>query len=427
MADTLRVYTNTTAVGRLGRFNAPAPVASNGSLFSYHDDVADHDAIALAMPVTWQPYQWERGLHPIFEMNMPEGVLRDVLMRRFSKAVRGFDDFALLSVVGPHQLGRVRVSSTGYLEASPQGQSVTELLIHDGTKDLFNDLLSTYAAYSGVSGVQPKVLLRDADADMDRVTHKGASHIIKTWRDGEYNELAVNEYLCMQAAKHAGIPVPEVQLSATGKLLAVKRFDLLDQGYLGHEDFCVMSGFSTGQKYDGSYEGIARLIKAYVSPERIGDSLLTYFKLVALNAGIQNGDAHLKNFGVLYSRGGPDADVWLAPAYDLVSTTPYIPRDSLALTLGGSKAWPKEKALTKFGRTACGLSEITCLNALEQVADGIAVAYDELQGLMDREPSFMSIGTAMQAAWNAGVARSLVSESRPTHYPGLRRSPRLGG
>ena len=56
------------------------------------------------MPSRLESYGREHGIHPVFEMNLPEGALRDELVRRFSKAVRGFDDFALLAIVGPYQL-----------------------------------------------------------------------------------------------------------------------------------------------------------------------------------------------------------------------------------------------------------------------------------------------------------------------------------
>lgn len=50
-------------------------------------------------------------------------------------------------------------------------------MVYDGAKDLFDDLLKTDAAYSGVSGVQPKVLVRDLDdtaPGIERLMHKGA-------------------------------------------------------------------------------------------------------------------------------------------------------------------------------------------------------------------------------------------------------------
>jgi len=58
------------------------------------------------------------------------------------------------------------------------------------------------------------------------------------------------------------------------------------------------------------------------------------FTLIALNCAIRNGDAHLKNFGVLYDSVRGDAH--LPPVYDLVTTTVYLPRDQMALTLNGT-------------------------------------------------------------------------------------------
>ena len=50
---------------------------------------------------------------------------------------------------------------------------------------------------------------------------------------------------------------------------------------------------------------------------------------------IGNGDMHLKNWSLLYPDGRTPL---LSPAYDFVSTVPYIPGDSLALSFGGAKS-----------------------------------------------------------------------------------------
>ncbi len=48
--------------------------------------------------------------------------------------------------------------------------------------------------------------------------------------------------------------------------------------------------------------------------------------------------------------------VWLAPAYDVVSTTVYVKSDIAALNLLGSKRWHHRKNLIRFGRETCDLS-----------------------------------------------------------------------
>ena len=50
---------------------------------------------------------------------------------------------------------------------------------------------------------------------------------------------------------------------------------------------------------------------------------------MALTCALPNGDAHLKNFGVVYDDGQGEAR--LAPAYDLVTTSVYLSKDSRVL------------------------------------------------------------------------------------------------
>ena len=46
-------------------------------------------------------------------------------------------------------------------------------------------------------------------------------------------------------------------------------------------------------------------------------------------------------------------DVRLSPTYDLVNTTMYIAKDTLALKLDKSKAWPTLKQLVEYGQQHC--------------------------------------------------------------------------
>ncbi|MDT3313036.1 type II toxin-antitoxin system HipA family toxin [Pseudomonas sp. rhizo66] len=399
--DRLNVCVGGQIVGTLGRGQDRAD-----SVFSYREEASDKNAVSLTMPPRLETYGWEHGIHPVFEMNLPEGALRDELVRRFSKAVRGFDDFALLAIVGPFQLGRLSIANASPADCPPE-TSLADLLVHDGAQGLFEDLLQTYGQYSGVSGVQPKVLVRDSTAAIDRLTHRGSTHLVKAFRADEYPQLATNEYFCMRAAQHCGLEVPKFELSEQGKFLVIERFDLSSTGYLGFEDFCVLNGWSSKAKYDGSYEGAARQIKAFVSPALLNQALEAFFKIVALSAGLKNGDAHLKNFGVLYENCGEESVIRLAPAYDIITTSVYIKNDSMALLLGGSKAWPKHKMLVRFGRTACNLTEARCNELLQQVANGMQITMGEMAEYSAGHPAFAEMGAAMIEQWLSGMARSL--------------------
>ena len=401
LSDRLNVCVGGQAVGTLARGQDRVD-----SVFRYREAATAENAVSLTMPSRLESYGWEHGIHPVFEMNLPEGALRDELVRRFSKAVRGFDDFALLAIVGPYQLGRLSIASASMTDRPPE-TSLADLLVHDGAQGLFEDLLQTYGQYSGVSGVQPKVLVRDSAAAIDRLTHRGSTHLVKAFRADEYPHLATNEYFCMRAAQHCGLEVPKFELSEHGKFLVIQRFDLSTSGYLGFEDFCVLNGWPSKAKYDGSYEGAARQIKAFVSPALLNHALEAFFKIVALSAGLKNGDAHLKNFGVLYEDCGEESSIRLAPAYDIITTSVYIKNDSMALLLGGSKAWPKHKMLMRFGRTACNLTEARCNELLQQVTNGMQVAMREIAEYSTRHPAFAEMGAAMIEQWSSGMERSL--------------------
>lgn len=379
--------------------------------FRYMADAPEEAAVSLVMPVQRESYVTE-GIAPVFSQNLPEGLLRAELMTMFSKTVRGFDDLDLLKIIGPHQLGRVTVGR--HDDNQMPELSVTDLLLHDSALGLFEDLIQRYAAFSGVSGVQPKVLVSDnVSMDLDRLTHRGATHIVKAWRAEDYPELAANEYFCMLAAEYAGLEVPKVSLSANGKLLIVDRFDIAEGGYLGFEDMNSLSGWHSHQKYDGSYEGVSKQIKTFVSPDEVGDGLEALFRMVALSAGVRGGDFHLKNIGLIYDNCGPDAVVRVAPAFDIVSTTPYKQNDIMALKLAGSKNWPKHKLLADFGRRSCQLTEGRCRELLTEVADGMSKARVELVAYMQDHSSFEVVGMKMLDAWNRGPVRSLMPEGGP--------------
>ena len=97
------VFVNHKPVGRLTRENFL-------NRFSYNDNTTASLAVSLLMPVSESSYLSEREtmLHPVFDMNLPEGPLREALANMFSKTVPIFDDLALLDIVGRSLIGRLR-------------------------------------------------------------------------------------------------------------------------------------------------------------------------------------------------------------------------------------------------------------------------------------------------------------------------------
>lgn len=374
--------------------------------FAYAPDCPPPLAVSLSMPVVREHYPSAyKALHPVFDMNLPEGALAERLRKEFSKVVPRFDSLALLRIVGGSQIGRLQFAAPGNSVADVPAENLGELLAHDGAQGLFESLLNRYAVYSGVSGAMPKVLVRDNTYTPRSVTHRGATHLVKAWGD-EYPQLAENEFFCMRAAQHAKLPVPTLQLSQGGKFLVVARFDLTDRGYRGFEDFCVLNGKTAAQKYEGSYENVCRRIKDFVSPAQVRPALEQFFKALALSCAVKNGDAHLKNFGVVYD--DAESTVQLAPIYDVVTTTVYQGADVLALTLGGTKRWPKTAALAAFARAHCDLTEARTRLLLGEVAQGMHQASAELAEYLQDHAAFAAVGTAMLRQWRDGMDLSLL-------------------
>ena len=69
--DRLHISVGESGVGTLGRGES-----RSDSVFTYVESAQEESAISLTMPTRLESYTWEHGVPPIFEMNLPEGVLR---------------------------------------------------------------------------------------------------------------------------------------------------------------------------------------------------------------------------------------------------------------------------------------------------------------------------------------------------------------
>jgi serine/threonine-protein kinase HipA len=395
----LDAYAGERLAGTLAR----SQIQEDAFLFGYAPDCRDQDAVSLTMPVVRDQYDSMTGLLPIFEMSLPEGALLERLRIQFAKLIPYFDSLDLLAIVGHSQIGRLRYAASGAAPVAIPEQNLSELLTYAGAEDLFADLLRRYAEHSGISGIQPKVLVREGRVP-PRLSHRAATHIVKSFDPREYPELAANEYFCTRAAQHAGITVPSLRLSDNRRILVAERFDLrYDGSYLGCEDFCVLNGLRAHGRYTGSYEGIAERIAQFVSLENQRQAFEQFFATIALSCAIGNGDAHLKNFAVLYEN--TEAPVRLAPSYDLVCTTLYQARDVLALTLADSKSFPDRKRLTTFAHTACNLSAARTIDLLDRVVAGIKRAIKDVHRYAKQHADFVPAAARLIAAFESGTAR----------------------
>lgn len=312
--------------------------------------------VALLMPIRAESYASGR-LFSIFEMNRPEGYLLDYLRARFGKH-EVLDDMRLLQITGGNQIGRLRYTESGMPTKLAPTVSRAEIIGSKASSGLFEYLVDTYFG-SGISGFQPKVLVPDSDALIVEKALVATSDLVVKSAGEDYPFLAQNEFMCMEVARRAGLPVPDFWLSEDGQLFVMTRFDIQDGVQMGLEDMAVLMGKTPEEKYHGSYEGIAKAIDLFCT-DAVG-SKARLFEYIALSCLVKNGDAHLKNFSLLYDY--PSGQIHLSPLYDVVTTGIYEivhPRTgatktdtTMALNMRKSKSYPRLDELEEFGKSIC--------------------------------------------------------------------------
>lgn len=370
-------------------------------VFAYSPEAEAAAQVSLTMPVRLESWV-SRELHPVFQMNLPEGALLEAIRRAIAKVV-GEDDLAILRVTGGNQVGRNRFAlpdeeSPGIAETP---ESLDKLLTYPDTRDLFHELVARYALRSGISGVQPKVMLEASE----RGTLRSSGYIVKSWGT-DYPCLAANEYFCLTAAKRGGLPVPDFFLSDNGGLFIMRRFDVSPDGAsLGFEDLCSLQALGTAQKYASSYERVAKSIRDFISGDHLRTAREQFLAMLVLSIMLRNGDAHLKNFGVLYQT--PLGAVALAPVYDVVTTTVYLRKDVPALTLAGTKKWWPRKMLERFAVAHLSLPIGAVSDTFSRMAEAVIETRKMIPAYLTKHPEFREIGELMMAEWDEGV-RGLV-------------------
>ncbi len=283
------------------------------------------------------PEEIQRGdasgsLPAFFENLIPEGTLRRKL--ETSLGVSAGDDLGLLCAVGGDLPGAVivRLQEGGAPASVPERQLA-------GSPD--------GGMRFSLAGVQLKFsMVRQGERFAMPGRDSRGDWIAKISLDS-YPTLALNEWLTMEWARSLGLDVPEVELRTLGELIDVPHEGLAtsqvfmirryDRGAGGHrlhqEDFQQVVGRRSEKKYDDmSYEKLALLATKIVG-ESAWPELLRRLVFVVASG---NGDAHMKNWSLLYSEGGVAAR--LSPLYDQVFTAqwPDFARE-LALKLGGTK------------------------------------------------------------------------------------------
>ncbi len=388
--------------------NAGQLIRASTYEFRYLQTDPQQPAVALLMPPA-QQLTWQDGdLFPPMDQNLPEGDLYMKIRELFPK--QPMTPMHMLALVGRHGIGRLGYSLPNHSPAPmPRTLSKSELLGTAYTPEVFNDLVAAYLSTgAGIAGMQPKIMVPD------RSTVPIPSLIVKA-ASPAYPGLAANEFLCLTAAREAGIDTPAFALSDDGQMLVLDRFDLVehDDGRverLGFEDIAALAGLRvrdilSDRKYQGSYQRIAELMRQLQLPS---NNLHRFFEQVALSIMVRNGDAHLKNFGLLYR--SPE-QIWLAPMFDVVTTSiytytqyaggPELEDRTLALKLFAgkhhTKAYPTKEELEDFGHRICGVTQPA--RTLDRIAQAMHSTMDKAKG-DPRVPK--ALQQQMAQAWEAG-------------------------
>lgn len=274
---------------------------------------------------------------PFFSNLLPEGPLRSYLAKQ--AGVNKKREFFLLWILGrdlPGALTIVPPNSESWPELQERGER--EERRSRRTNTMRFSLAGIQLKFSAIKNVgKGGGLTIPADG-------VGGSWIVKL-PSQRYDGVPENEFSMMSLAARLGMDVPEIQLididtidglpEGIGKLegpaFAIRRFDRADTGPVHIEDFAQVFGVWPNDKYE---RASALNIVSVIGVEADDAGATEFIRRLVFNTLIGNADMHLKNWSLIY----PDRrTAALAPAYDFVSTIPYIPDDLAALKYARTK------------------------------------------------------------------------------------------
>lgn len=328
----------------------------------------------------------QRGRLPDFFANLtPEGRLRELIEQ--TTAVETGDDLALLAYVGRDLPGAVEVRPF----AGEALTSETPLPREDepaGEPDEANEGLRF-----SLAGVQLKLSLLREGEKLTVPVHDQAGDWIVKFDSPSFPNLPETEYSVLEWARASGFDVPECHLHGLDDLdpedellgvvrrivaegtrvLALRRYDRSREGRVHQEDFAQVVGLPPAKKYEQlRHEDMAVLVQ-----ELMGDAAVDeYVRRLVLTVATGNGDAHLKNWSLVY----PDriSPAW-SPLYDQVATVAWrAPARRLALKLGGVKDFARldRSAFERFAERS-GIDRRRLSEIVDTTLDRIQRAWRE--------------------------------------------------
>lgn len=275
---------------------------------------------------------WRTGLPVWFENIVPEGRLRDVVARTVD--VDPYSSLRILQSIGIDLPGAVVLGAPFEAEA--------------GTRDLMQSLPGNRESSKWNFSLAGYFLKLSVAKSQGRITTPAFGEygncILKFPSSGHPN-LPLNEFWMMSLARHMGFDIPEFFLVPRKDLpenvsddfwpdtenvgFGIVRFDRTEDGERIHmEDFAQILNKLPHEKYRSNFETVGRIASAV----GCSDGTAEFVRRLTLNILIGNGDAHLKNWSVIYPDGRKPQ---LSPVYDLVCDGIYPGRHNLGMKFGG--------------------------------------------------------------------------------------------
>ena len=289
-----------------------------------------------------QPWAKNQRLHPILSNLLPEGALRELISQGLKTHID--NEFQTFSYLG-HDLPGALVATP----MEPQDVPESVLSTHGKAKAIKfegNDQENKFS----LAGIQMKFSMKEKDGRYNLIKNgELGDWIIKT-PSTRYKHVPLNEYTAMHLAALAGVDIPDIKLIELNKLdnlpqinlpdenlaFAIKRFDRESNTRIHMEDFAQVLVKYPHEKYNSAnYEQIGKVIYDF-SGDGLADAQ-QFARRLLVNILLANGDAHLKNWSLLYQ---DQVTPRLSPAYDIVTTSVYINDETkCALNLGKKKEW----------------------------------------------------------------------------------------
>ncbi len=276
-------------------------------------------------------------VHSFFSNLLPEGPMRTYLAKQ--AGVNEKREFFLLWVLGLDLPGAITIKAADGGTLPPDVESEIEAANEKRRRNILRfSLAGVQLKFSALSNGQKR------GGFVIPAEGIGGSWIVKL-PSMQFEGVPENEFSMMSLARQIGMDVPEVKLveprdieglpEGIGNLkrpaLAVERFDRSDAGPVHIEDFAQVFGIWPEKKYD---RGSALSIANVLGGETGSHSISEFIRRLIFNTIIGNADMHLKNWSLIY----PDRrHAALAPAYDFLSTIPYIKDDEAAIKYARTK------------------------------------------------------------------------------------------